>query len=183
MNMISRIFSWLQIRFGNFTNDQRGISTVEFVIILPVMLTVALSGHEVTSALSAKSKVEHATAVIGDLASQTEVLTEADIIGIFEGAKAMVYPYPNGNLRITIAGIAFDNNEDPTIAWQRSMHGGAPINLAAIPDAISQPNAFIVMASMEYSYTPAFGNGIVGSVVFDEISITHPRKSKIVGIE
>src|SRR5215475_8949091 len=66
----------LVARFGE---DQRGVSAVEFAMLLPLMLTLYLGTAEISLAVGTDRKVTLTTRTVADLASQVKNITNADM--------------------------------------------------------------------------------------------------------
>ena len=77
--MLSLLRTPLWRPFRRFAKDARGVSAVEFALILPLMLTLYLGGNELTHALTIARKVTHATSSLGDLVTQTKAVSAADM--------------------------------------------------------------------------------------------------------
>ena len=56
-------------RIGDFAGDRRGVSAVEFALLLPMMMTLYLGSVEASQGIAANRKVTLATHALADLAS------------------------------------------------------------------------------------------------------------------
>ena len=54
-----------------FAGDTKGVSAVEFALVLPLMLTLYLGGAELAQAISASRKVTLVSRTVADLAAQS----------------------------------------------------------------------------------------------------------------
>src|SRR3569623_1736057 len=65
---------WSRLR-----TDQRGASAVEFAMIAPLMLMFYFGLTELCQAMLAERRVSHVASAVGDLVTQTDKLTPADL--------------------------------------------------------------------------------------------------------
>ena len=64
---------------ADFLADRRGLSAVEFALLLPLMLTLYLGGVEVSNAVAADRKVAIVARTVADLASRMKTISNADM--------------------------------------------------------------------------------------------------------
>ncbi len=65
-----------------FAGDRKGVSAVEFALILPLMLALYFGGIELGDALTIKRKVTRVTSSLSDLVTQSTTISD----GCFRGA-------------------------------------------------------------------------------------------------
>ena len=73
------------VRLRGFLADKRGVSAVEFALIAPILIMIYLALAELTLGMMASRRTSHLAATIGDLAAQSENLTDANITSITFG--------------------------------------------------------------------------------------------------
>src|SRR5688572_9758585 len=66
------------IAIRRFVRDRRGVSVLEFALILPVMLTLFLGGTEVTQGITIKRKTTIVTRSLADLVAQDFSVNDAE---------------------------------------------------------------------------------------------------------
>ena len=76
-----------------FAVERRGVSAVEFALILPLMLVIYAGCGEVTTALIVDRKVSRAASTISDLVAQQSSVSAAAMNGIFDATTAILEPY------------------------------------------------------------------------------------------
>src|SRR5690242_1850740 len=81
--------------------DERGISAVEFAMLLPLMVTLYLGGVEVSQAVAVDRKVTLVSRTLGDLVAQATNVTSADMTNILSASAAIVVPFDDAKLKIT----------------------------------------------------------------------------------
>ena len=91
----------LLIALRRLMRERRGVSAVEFALILPVMITLFIGGSEVTQGITIKRKVTIATRTIADLVSQDVSVTDADLTAAFAATTTVLAPYSTGSFKTT----------------------------------------------------------------------------------
>ena len=66
----SAMFASLRWRLSGCAHDERGVSAVEFALLLPLMVTLYLGGVEVSQGLTIDRKVTLVARTVADLAAQ-----------------------------------------------------------------------------------------------------------------
>src|SRR4029450_10857561 len=93
---------------STFARDRRGVSAVEFAMILPLMLTLYLGAVEVSQGIGTDRKVTMTTRTVADLASQVTNITNADMTNMLAASTAVMTPYPTATLQITVSSVQID---------------------------------------------------------------------------
>lgn len=181
--MLSLLRTPLWRPFRRFAKDARGISAVEFALILPVMLTIYLGGNELSHALTIARKVTHVTSSLGDLVTQSKALNDADMVKIFDAAMAIMTPYPTTAdlFRVKVSGIRIDAAGNAFVDWSRALQDtpltkDAPVN--GLPAGVLVPNTHIVTAEVHYSYKPMIGYTLTGTFDLKDQFYLRPRLSE-----
>jgi Flp pilus assembly protein TadG len=106
-----------------FASDVRGVSAVEFALLLPLMLTMYLGGSEVSQALTTSRKVTLVSRTVADLASQSSKITDASMTNILNASAAVIAPYTGSKLKVTVSQVKIDGSGNATIEWSDTLHG------------------------------------------------------------
>ncbi len=93
---------------AGFIADCRGISAVEFAMLLPVILTLYLGTVEASQGIAADRKVELTAHALADLSSQYTDITNAEMTNILNAGSAIIAPYAAANLKEVVSEIAID---------------------------------------------------------------------------
>ena len=64
---------------ADFSATTRGVSAVEFAMLLPLMITLYLGGVEISQGVAIDRKVTLTTRTVADLASQVSSINNADM--------------------------------------------------------------------------------------------------------
>ncbi len=159
--------------------ERRGVSAVEFALVVPVMVTLFIGGTELTQGITIKRKTTIATRTIADLVAQSSTINNNDINAIFAATAAVLAPYPASNLKLVVSNIQIDANNRATVVWSDGYHGGAarapgtPVTLPQGLDAF--PNSSLIWAEAEYTYRPTIGYVITGTLDLKDKVYLRPR--------
>ena len=111
--------------FVRLGRDERGVSAVEFAMLLPLMLSLYLGAVEVSQAVAVDRKVTLAARAVADLVSQVKTIDNNELANVVDAATNVVAPFPESNLKITIRAIKIDAQGNVTTVWTYSGATGA----------------------------------------------------------
>ena len=162
--------------------DQRGISAVEFAMLLPLMVTLYLGGVEVSQAVAVDRKVTLIARTLGDLVAQATNVTTSDVNNILAASAAIVVPYNDSKLKIVVSSVKIDNSGVAKIAWSDTKNGTAKTvgTTVTLPAALNTANTTLIWAEAQYSYTPTIGYVITGTKNLSDQIYMRPRLSDCV---
>lgn len=163
---------------NTFRKDERGVSVIEFSLLLPIMIALLLAGWEITRAMIIKKKADNAAMTASDLVTQSSSMSSTTFTGIKEAVESIMYPYNDLTVRLKIIGVTIKSNKKPKVDWTYST--GATLDVSSLPDGLKIANTFYVMSAAEVDYTPTFGTNIIGSMEFRDTSIMAPRVSSTI---
>jgi Flp pilus assembly protein TadG len=161
---------------------QGGMATVEFSLILPILVVLWIGGVEVTSALSVDRRLNNLASALGDLSARSKILTHGDIDSILDiGPKAM-YPYSGTGLSMRVTAVNIDSSQNAKVAWSRARGTGAypaltrdtPMN-STVPATLRVKDSQVIMAEVWFPYTPAVGYVMVGTRTLNDRMFFVPR--------
>jgi Flp pilus assembly protein TadG len=159
--------------------DCRGISAIEFAMLMPVMLTLLLGSVEASQGIAADRKVELTAHTLADLASQYTDITNAVMSNILNAGAAIIAPYPAAPLKEVISEIAIDSNGNATVVWSDTLNGTALTvgQTVSVPSSLATPNTYLILAQIQYGYNPTYGYVLTGTVNLSDQSFVRPRES------
>jgi Flp pilus assembly protein TadG len=160
-----------------FVRDSRGVSAVEFALVLPLMLTLYIGGAEVSQALSANRKVTLVSRTIADLTAQSSSITSGRMTDFLNASAAIMYPFAASNLKVTVSCVAIDSAGRATIKWSETLNGtkqatGASVTL---PGALNVRSTSLLWSEAQYAYTPTIGYVISGTTNLRDQMYMSPR--------
>ena len=166
---------------SDFARNARGVSAVEFALILPFMLLLYLGGVEVTRAITVDRKVTAATSAIGDLVAQSPEISNGDLNNIYHAARAILSPYDGDALEIVVSSVRVDA-DGATVVWSSSKNGTcrATGSTIALPDNLANEDQYVIVAEASYPYQSGIGKIITDGFTLSETFYLRPRQSESV---
>ncbi len=147
-------------RLLELAHDRRGVSAVEFALLLPLMLTLYITGT--------------------DLVSRVTTINTSGVKDSLNAATAVIAPYSTTKVTATVSQVYVDANGDAKIDWSCSYQGtaytvGAPVTL---PASLVVADSYLIWGETQYDYTPPIGYVISGTLHLKDQIYMAPRLSK-----
>lgn len=167
---------------ARFARDGRGTAAIEFAMLLPLMLVLYLGTIEVGQGVAIDRKVTITSRTLADLVSQATSISNADMSNVFAASAAVMTPYPVGTLQAKVSAINISSTGVATVGWSDGSNTTARAvgSTVSIPAALAVPNTQLIMSEISYTYTPAIGYVVTGSLTLSEQSYVRPRQSATV---
>ncbi len=173
-------------RLGRFLRQDAGMAAVEFSLILPILVTLWLSGVEITQGLSVDRRLNNLSSAMGDLVARSKTVTYADVNTIFDVAPGAMYPYCKNTadclakgLDMRVSLVSIDNSQNAKITWSRADGMSAYTDnfsvTSIVPATLRVANTKIIMAEVYYGYKPAVGYLITGTLSLNDRQFFVPR--------
>jgi len=166
-------------RINRFAGDERGVSAVEFAMVLPLMLTLYLGSIEMSQGIAADRKVTLTARTVADLVSQTTSISNTEMNNSLSAATAVMAPYPTAHLTLTVTSVKIDADGKATVAWSDSLNGSARAKGSSVtlPAALNVPSTSLIWSEVQYAYTPTIGYILSGTVTLKDHIYMRPRLS------
>jgi Flp pilus assembly protein TadG len=179
MMIARRLVSWSRQRCSRLASDQRGVSAIEFSLLMPLMLTMYFGSLEVTDAISADRQVTLVASTVADITSEYSSVASTDISNIMAAASAVLAPFPTSNAQVTLSSVTFDGSGNATVAWSFTLNGTARSGnvTALIPLALRIPNTSVIWGECTYLYKPVIGYVVTGTLTMYNEIFMRPRLS------
>src|SRR5438105_4367821 len=101
-------FLRLSALLTRFAVDRRGVSAVEFAMLLPLMITLYLGTVEVSQGVGIDRKVTLTTRTVADLASQVSSINNADMTNVLNASSSVIAPFDATKLKVTVSEVKID---------------------------------------------------------------------------
>jgi Flp pilus assembly protein TadG len=120
-----------------------GNVSVEFALVVPVLLFLMLGSAEMGRFVLLNQKMDRVATTVPDLVSRAETISESQVTDIMVAADQVADPFDLADLGVVIVtSITNSDGTGPVIAWQRSGAGsysgtsrlGAPGDTPVLPD-------------------------------------------------
>lgn len=182
--MHSLVFSLKQSirrRLSGFARDKRGVSAIEFALILPLMLALYFGGVELTQGIIVDRKVKMTARTVADLVSQVATINNTGVDEALGASAAILAPFSTANATVIVSVVSIDNKGNAKVVWSRANKGSAHGTGASVtvPDALKTPSTSLVWGEASYDYTPAVGF-VVGPLKLSNQIFMRPRLSETV---
>ena len=166
-------------QFVRFGRDQRGVSAVEFAMLLPLMITLYLGTVEVSQGVGIDRKVTLTTRTVADLASQVSSINNTDMTNMLNASAAVIAPYDTSKLKVTVSRVDVDANGIAKVEWSDTLDGSkrAVGSTVTLPTALKVPNTSLIWSEVSYSYKPTIGYVMTGTLNLSDQIYMRPRLS------
>jgi len=176
---IPSLGSLVRRRLRQLGHDQRGVSAVEFAMLLPLMLTLYLGAVEVSQGVAVDRKVTLSARSVADLVAQATSINTTDVDDILDAATAVTAPYLATNLKVTVSQVQIDADGKATISWSdaKSTTPRSKGQVVTVPAALNIANSYLIWGEVEYAYKPVIGYVISGTLTLKDQIYMRPRQS------
>jgi Flp pilus assembly protein TadG len=167
---------------SKFARDERGVSAVEFAMLLPLMVMLYLGGQEVSTGIAVDRKVTLTARTVADLVSRVSSINNADMTNVLNASSAILAPYSASNALVRVSLVTIDANSKATITWSDALNGAARAvgSTVTLPSGLLVPNSTLVWGETFYSYTPTIGYVISGTMTLSDQVYMAPRISSTI---
>jgi Flp pilus assembly protein TadG len=197
LRVIREIGIWAHARkAARHAANQDGTAAVEFAMLMPVMITLFFGVVESSLALICRSDVSLMASTAGDLISQANVATKADISNVYSAASTVLYPYYDpavtGSAKPTIritsviddgSGAVDKDHMTGKVAWSCTQAGSGTLPAAiavggtvTLPQPLMTDKGSIVIAEIAYLYSSPTSKLINTSINFTNNFYAKPRR-------
>ena len=159
---ITHMLKSAQLRTKNalarFSDETRGVAAVEFAFIAPIMILLFVGTVELSAGISTDRKLSRVSSAVGDLITQSQSLTQADVLNIMNISSKIMYPYKD-SIEIEVNGIEIASGQAKA-KWRCKLttQSCAAIDQTyAVPTKIKKDDTYLVAAKVTATYTPSFG--------------------------
>jgi Flp pilus assembly protein TadG len=180
--MMKTLSSRLSLQLARLGRDQRGVSAVEFAMLLPLMLTLYLGAVEISQGVSIDRKVTLTARTVADLASQASTLDSNGMSNVLNAASQVIMPYDSSKLKVTLSQVTIDANSNAKISWSCAVNGTARSvgSSVTLPGALLVANTSLMWGEVSYTYKPAIGYVVTGTLNLSDQIYMRPRVSNSV---
>jgi Flp pilus assembly protein TadG len=180
-----------------FAVSTRAVAAVEFAMILPVLMILFLSSFDAANCIAVYLKVRAATFSLAAITNQYGIggntpnpsIATTDMTTITGATASMLAPYSSIPTVVTVSQIDATTATQAVVSWSYSVNGtalttGAPFTGLPAQMAANSCNGtypcYFILASVSYTYTPAFGSFLTGPISLSDSLYVTPRVSQCV---
>ena len=163
-------------------SDQRGVSAIEFALILPIMLALYISAVEIGNALTISRRTGSIAGAAADLVAQDKTTSANGIKDVMKAATSILAPFPEAPLTIKLTSVVADSKNATKVAWSCANKGGgyAKDSAFAVPAGLTEADSSVIVAEVEYKYAPLLDLpefGSPGAFTMSRKFYAKPRRS------
>jgi Flp pilus assembly protein TadG len=190
---ISDIWFCLRRSAAELSKDCRGVAATEFVMIVPLMLTMFFGVVEFSSGVAVDRKVTLVARTLSDLTSQSPAtgVTDTDLSNFFAASIGILTPYSASPTQSTITELYVDPaTHKARVQWSKAStfnasgnvvlgsSSHAPGDIITIPAALAVDDTYLIWSEVSYKYVPAVGYLMAKTgITLSDQTYTRPRQS------
>jgi Flp pilus assembly protein TadG len=145
-------------RAATLLRNRRGVSAVEFALILPVFVLLLFGSVEVSQAIAIERMVTLSASTVANLVTQYPTISTSQTMpDILNAASAVLTPYPVSNAVVRVSYVSIDAAGNATVTWSKSLNG-SPLTTGTaltLPAGLATPNTSLVFGETSYAFSPA----------------------------
>ena len=173
--------SWTH--FHALRADRRGVALIEFAFTVPILLTMYIGSAELCNGIGAQRKVTTTTRALADLTSQYTVINNAELSQIAAASAQIMAPYNvSVGYQLTITQVKIDGASVAKVDWSYAQ-GTTPLTVGdnvTMDAALRQPNTYMLVAQVQYIYTPRLGQAFSKPITMRDTIFMSPRGSDFI---
>jgi Flp pilus assembly protein TadG len=179
---------------ARFFDDCRGVSAIEFAMIVPLMLAMFFGMVEFSAGVAVYRKVNLVARTLSDLTSQSTTVVDTDLTNFGQAGKAILTPYSPTPLKSSITELYVDPatlvvrvqwSKALTIDSAGNVSFGTPTHspkdIVTVPAALKIGGTYLIWSEVNYNYkasVPYFTPG--AGIPLNDLSYTRPRQADCV---
>lgn len=136
--------------------DRRGVSAVEFALIVPLVILLYVGIAEIGNALTIYRRTSSVASTAADLTAQVKQVTASDLKDIESASTSIMTPADPTPLKIVLSSVVADQNNNGKVEWSCASKGAgrAKDSSYALPAGLTQPDSSVIVAEITYAFTP-----------------------------
>lgn len=163
--------------------DAAGVAAIEFAFIVPVILTMFTGTVEYSEALTVARRVTTAASTTADLVAQVDApVDDADLAAVADIGQAIIGTQTAGTFGFRVTQV-WNDAGTKKVDWTYS-EGTVPAlssgELSALPNTVIPEGSYLIVAAVQYTYTPMLGIMITGSQTQTDTYYLTPRYDRVV---
>jgi Flp pilus assembly pilin Flp len=164
---------------NRFWKSSAGVSSVEFALIAPLMLTLFLGMIELSDGLTAKRKVTAATSTVADLVSRANTISNSDVTDVYAAASAILAPFDTSEIEVRITSVVVNLDGTTEVGWGDALNTDAldPGDDYILPSGLGLPGGSVIVGEVTYEHMGLVGHFLGRPKVYSEIFFSQPRRT------
>ena len=169
------MISWIRL----FLKQKSGVSSVEFALIAPLMITIFLGLVELSDGLTATRKVASATSTAADLIGRTKTASNSDIADVFSATRAILEPYDTSSVVVRISSVIVNLDASTSVGWSDALNTTALTegDTYVLPSGVGFPGGSVIVTEVAYTHMGIIGHILGSPRTYSDIFFVQPRRS------
>jgi len=175
----------------DFVSHCKGVASIEFAIILPIMVAILIGTIELSHAYTVYRRVDNVGSITADLitnAPNGNIENAEELNNIMSMIPILMEPYESGHIKLTATNVitGVTDNSNTSVCWSYNYNEGVKTystgEYVEIPhEGLVQNGESVVIVEVEYEYKPfAFAMFINGPMKFEQTFYMSPRQSSYI---
>jgi Flp pilus assembly protein TadG len=164
-----------------FHRSRQGVMATEFALIAPIMIVMYFGVTELSDAFTASSKVTTVASSAADLTARESALCDAERNDIFAALTAIMFPYPENKMQVTISSLIDTGKGTVKVAWSDAINTTprAVGSIVPIPAGlvIDKSGGSVIFTEVTYNYSSPAGYLIYGVWPLQDKFYLRPRRT------
>jgi len=162
--------------------DRKGVSAVEFALLLPLMVALYVGGTEISQGMAISRKTTLTARTVADLVSRVTSTSTSDLQNSLNAAVAVIAPYTATNMSVIVSQVYIDSKGNATIDWSCAYQATAhqAQSSVTLPASAIVPSSYLIWGESQYNFTPQIGYVISGTLQLKDQIYMVPRMSSAV---
>lgn len=164
----------------HYWRNSDGLATLESAILLPMMFVVLMGMYDIGQAIIINQKITSAAHMASDLITRKTYINGGDLDDAYGLSQLVIDPYDRDLLGIDVAGIRYDEDDDPEVIWRYTKNMTTDAKIPAEAHGLGIYGEGIVSVSATYKYSPKFSSVLVSDLDMVERAFLRGRKNSFV---
>ena len=166
---------------GAWFRDEQGVSSVEFTLLFPLIVTMLLGTADIGYSLWLQRKLLSAAQSAGDLLTREDSLDAAKVAEAIRAAEMILQPFAADGLAYDVIGVEFRvNNGQPMVSWRTTRNMLPDPRFPAAAAGLGARGEGVIGVVMIYTYRPVFFGSFIGDIEMQETAILRGRKVTLI---
>lgn len=160
-----------------YKKAQKGVSAVEFALIVPLMLSIYFACIELSLLMILDRKVTTSTATLGDLTARALTISNDDLDDIFEATRMIFQPNDITEARMRVSSL-YNDAGTIRVGWSDGCNLAAYSvdQVIAAPANLVPAGGTVIYAEIEYDYNSALGYFFTTTKTLTDQFYLRPRR-------
>lgn len=171
----------LCLQAADLLRDRRGMSAIEFALIVPILLGLYIGTVEIGNAVTVSRRSAAVASTAADLVAQVKTISTSDLQDVVNAAGGILTPYSTKPLTVVLTSVVADQNNQGKVTWSYANKGASRgVGSAyALPAGLTQANSSVIVAEITYAFSPILNFGGFSPAAFDmkRTFYAKPRRS------